>query len=163
MNTENLNEENCCPQFDPKKWDDKIFEWDKKMFIKDSVRTFLHMPLNFGKIMTKMHNQVCAVDAEDPEFLCLSDHLSSWKMDVYLAVNKQIPEAKNVIITGKFFSKVYEGSFNNTGKWMKDFQKLAKIKGLAIQKNYLWYTTCPECAKKYGKNYVVIVGEINEN
>lgn len=23
------------------------------------------------------------------------------------------------------------------------------------------YTTCPKCAKKYGKNYVVIVGRTN--
>ncbi|MCK7469725.1 MAG: 60S ribosomal export protein NMD3 [Desulfomicrobium escambiense] len=24
----------------------------------------------------------------------------------------------------------------------------------------MWYTTCPKCAKKYGKNYVAIVGAI---
>ena len=31
---------------------------------------------------------------------------------------------------------------------------------LNIGKWYMWYTTCPKCAKKYGKNYVVIVGQI---
>ncbi|WP_369688185.1 hydrolase [Anaerophaga thermohalophila] len=25
----------------------------------------------------------------------------------------------------------------------------------------MWYTTCPKCAKKYGKNYVAIVGQTN--
>jgi len=24
----------------------------------------------------------------------------------------------------------------------------------------MWYTTCPKCAKKYGKNYVVIIAEV---
>jgi hypothetical protein len=38
---------------------------------------------------------------------------------------------------------------------------LAKSKGLNITKEYMWYTTCPKCAKKYGKNYVVIVGKID--
>jgi len=31
---------------------------------------------------------------------------------------------------------------------------------LAVKKQYMWYTTCPKCAQKWGKNYVVIVGQI---
>jgi hypothetical protein len=26
---------------------------------------------------------------------------------------------------------------------------------------YMWYTTCPKCAKKYGKNYVTIIAQID--
>ncbi|MEI6627571.1 MAG: hydrolase, partial [bacterium] len=48
----------------------------------------------------------------------------------------------------------------DTGKWCKDFDVYAKSKKLVIDKLYMWYTTCPKCAKKYGKNYVVIVGKI---
>jgi hypothetical protein len=29
-----------------------------------------------------------------------------------------------------------------------------------MKKEYMWYTTCPKCAKKYGKNYVVVVGQV---
>ncbi|HZH72463.1 MAG TPA: hydrolase [Mariniphaga sp.] len=25
----------------------------------------------------------------------------------------------------------------------------------------MWYTTCPKCAKKYGRNFVVIVGKVD--
>ena len=95
-----------------------------------------------------------------PDYIGLSDHTSKWNMDLYLAVDKEIPEAENVTLSGKFYSKVYEGPFNNTGKWMKDFENIAKNKGLAIKKEYMWYTTCPKCAKKYGKNYVVVVGQV---
>jgi hypothetical protein len=24
----------------------------------------------------------------------------------------------------------------------------------------MWYTTCPKCAQKYGKNYVVIIAQV---
>ena len=161
MNTETMNEEICCPPIDPKLWDNKVMEWDNKMFIKDTVMTFLHMPLNFGKVMTRMHDKVCNADALMPDSLCLSEHLSSWKMNLILAVDKEIQGANNVKITGKFFSKVYEGSFNDTGKWIKAFNSLGKVKGFSFNKLYLWYTTCPKCASKYGKNYVVIFGEIN--
>jgi len=63
-------------------------------------------------------------------------------------------------LSGKFLSKVYEGDFKDTGKWMEDFKKYATDKNLKPTKYYMWYTTCPKCAKKYGKNYVVIIGKI---
>ena len=33
-------------------------------------------------------------------------------------------------------------------------------KGWEAQKLFMWCTTCPKCAKKYGKNYVVLVAEV---
>ena len=42
----------------------------------------------------------------------------------------------------------------------KDFEEYAKSKGVFISKWYMWYTTCPKCAKKYGKNYVVILVQV---
>lgn len=29
-----------------------------------------------------------------------------------------------------------------------------------IQKLYFFYTTCPKCAKKHGKNYVVLFAQV---
>jgi len=34
------------------------------------------------------------------------------------------------------------------------------LKGKAAKKTYIFYTTCPKCAKVYGKNYVVILAEV---
>ena len=82
-------------------------------------------------------------------------------MDIYLAVNKEIPGADNVTLHGKFYCKVYEGPFKNTEIWCKDFESFLKAKGYNSFKKYMWYTTCPKCAKKYGKNYVAILGQIN--
>jgi len=166
METETLNkkdqvqEEVCCPPFDPIPWDNKMHMWDKKMFIRDRVRTFYYMPLGFGKVMRRLNQKVMDAGADMPNWLCLSDHTSKWNMDVYLEVDKEIPDAHNVTISGSFFSKVYEGPFKDTGKWAEDFNKTVKEKGLNTRKCYMWYTTCPKCAKKYGKNYTVFIGEI---
>jgi len=78
----------------------------------------------------------------------LSDHTSKWNMDVYLAVDKEIPGIENVTLSGEFLSKVYDGPFKETGKWCQDFEALARNKNLNIKKWYMWYTTCPKCAKK---------------
>jgi len=150
----------CCPEFDPVPWDDKTFEWENKKFIKDKVCTLFYMPVNFGKVITKMLGKVTSAGAETPDWLCLSDHTSGWNMNLYLAVDKEIKGAENTVLNGRFYSKVYEGAFKNSGKWCKDFETVARSKGLNTGKMYLWYTTCPKCAKKYGKNYVVILSRI---
>jgi len=152
----------CCPKFDPQPWDEKIYEWKEKKFIKDKVYTFFYIPLNFGSVMTRIMKKVESAQVKTPDYLCLSEHTSMWKMDLYLAVDKEVPGAKNVILSGKFLSKVYEGPFKETGKWHKDFEKYAQEKNHLLKKIYMWYTTCPKCAKKYGKNYVVILGELKE-
>ena len=95
-----------------------------------------------------------------PDNLCLSDHTSKWNMDVYFAVDRKIPGAKNATLSGTFYSKVYEGPFKDTGRWCKDYEDLVKAKGLNIKRWFMWYTTCPKCAKKYGKNYVTIITQV---
>ena len=150
----------CCPPFDPIPWDDKMISWNNKSFIKDHVSTFFFMPLNFGKVMKRLDKKVKEACASVPDYLCLSDHTSKWRMDLYLAVDKEVPGAENTTLSGNYYSKVYEGPFQDTGKWTKDFEANTAEKGLNIKKQRLWYTTCPKCAKKYGKNYVAIFGEI---
>jgi len=157
--TNQPHEPECCPRFDPAPWENQVIEWDKMRFIKGRVCTFMFMPLNFGGAMRKMNALVGKAGADIPDWLCLSDHTSKWNMDLYLAVDKEIPGAENTRLSGKYFSRVYEGPFRDTGKWTEDFKAAAKERGVEIKKWYMWYTTCPKCAKKYGKNYVVIICE----
>jgi hypothetical protein len=154
------HEPECCPKFDPAPWDNQVFEWDNKLFIRDKVFTLFFMPVNFGGAMRRLNKKVDNAGATMPDWLCLSEHTSKWNMDLYLAVDREIPGAENATLSGKFYSKVYEGPFRDTGKWTEEFKKSAKERGFEIKKWYMWYTTCPKCAKKYGKNYVVIICSI---
>lgn len=150
----------CCPKFKPETWDEKIFEWKDKKFIKGRVGTCFYVPLNFGGVISKMMKLADEAEAKNPEYMCLSEHPSKWRMNLLVAVDKEIETADNMTLSGKFISKVYEGNFKDTEKWMKDFQRFVASKKIKIGKTYMWYTTCPKCAKKYHKNYVVIVGEL---
>lgn len=150
----------CCPKFDPAPWNDRMLEWQDKRFIKDSVFTFFYMPVTFGKAMKRLDETVRNAGAEIVDGLALADHTSKWNMDVYLAVDREIPGAENATLSGKFYSRVYEGPFKDTGKWCKDYEGVLKAKGLSVKKWFMWYTTCPKCAKKHGKNYVSIISEV---
>lgn len=158
MDDQSQNQE-CCPRFDPAPWDNKELTWDNKKFIKDKVFTLFYVPIGFGAAMKRVNEKVEKAGAMIQDGMWLSDHTSKWNMDLYLAVDKEVSGAENVTLSGKFFSKVYEGNFKDTGKWMQDFESYAKGKNMAVKKTYMWYTTCPKCAKRYGKNYVVIIGQ----
>jgi len=156
-----MEKETCCPKFNPALWDGKTFEWDRKKFIKDKVFTLFYMPMNFGGVMKRVYEKTEKAGAAVQDGLWLSEHTSKWNMDLYVAVDKEVADAENTTLSGKFLSKVYEGSYNNINKWCAEYDADAKSKNLKVVKQYWWYTTCPKCAKQYGKNYVVLVGKIN--
>ncbi|MFA5303880.1 MAG: hydrolase [Candidatus Nanoarchaeia archaeon] len=157
------NEAVCCPKFtetDAKAWNEKTFIWKDKKFIKGKVFSWFYMPINFGQVMKRMDKNARASGAKILDNLCLAEHSSKWNMDVYLAVDKIVKNEENVTLSGKFLSKVYEGSYKDTDKWCRDFTEYAKEKKATIKNWFMWYTTCPKCAKKYGKNYTVIIAKI---
>lgn len=155
-----MQDDVCCPKFIPEPWDNKIIKWENKRFIKGKTFTIFYIPLNIGSAITKLTEKAEKIGAKSDNYLCLSECTSLWNMDLFLGVDKEVPGAENVTFNGTYFSKVYEGDFSKTGEWSKDFESTAKSKGFKIEKLYMWYTTCPKCAKKYGKNYTVILGKI---
>ena len=124
-----MDENECCPKFDPLPWDGKVLDWKNKKFIKEKITTFFYVPLNFGRIMKKLDAKIRKNNATIPDGVCLSEHTSKWNMDVYLAVDKDIPGENNITLNGRFLSKVYEGPFQDTEKWCKDFETFATSKG----------------------------------
>jgi hypothetical protein len=71
--------------------------------------------------MKRLDGKVRNAGANIPEWLCLSDHTSKWNMDLYLAVDREVPGAENTTLSGRFLSNVYEGPLKDTAKWGDDF------------------------------------------
>ena len=150
----------CCPRFEPGPWDEAELDWKDKQFVKDRVRSFLHIPLNFGSVMIRNMQKIEAANAKSDEAIVLSDENSLWGADVYIAVSREVPDADNVTISGTFLSKVFEGPYQNVRKWIEETKVFVASRGKQIKKLFCYYTTCPKCAKKYGKNYVVILAQV---
>ncbi|MFA5878506.1 MAG: hydrolase [Candidatus Staskawiczbacteria bacterium] len=151
----------CCEPFNPDPWQEKEVIWKNKIFVKDHVTSFLHIPLNFGQKVVKNMELIEKAGAKSPYQLMLTDEKSLWGSDIYIDVVKEVLGAQMATISGTFLTKVFEGPYQNVGKWALEMQKYVEGKGKESKKMYFSYTTCPKCAKAYGKNYVIIFAQID--
>ena len=149
----------CCPRFDPAPWQERWVTLDGKRFVKDRVRSFLRVPLNFGAVMARDMAAIQKAGAEAPGMLALSDENSLWGADLYLEVSREVPGLKAASIQGTFLAQAYEGPYRDIPKWIADLRRRVGAKGKTLRRLLFFYTTCPACAKKHGKNYVVLFGQ----
>lgn len=160
VKTSTEKESVCCPEFSPKSWNEKEVKWKDKFFVKDTVISVFHIPLNFGSVIKKNYAKIEAAKAGTKNPIVVMDEISPFCSHVYISITKPIAECHDVKLTGNFLSKVFEGSYKNMKKWVKEMDEYVKSKGKETKRNYFFYPTCPKCSKKYGKNYVVILAEI---
>lgn len=153
-------ETGCCPRFNPDPWQEKEIAWNNKLFIQDHVKSFFHIPMNMNQIMTKNVALMEKAGAKNPESIMLTDEKSLWGSDIYIAVDKEVSGAKTTHLSGTFLTKVFEGGYNKMGEWIKEMEEFVQSKNKETKKLYFSYTTCPACAKAYGKNYVVLFAKI---
>lgn len=162
MNNENKE---CCPKFNPEKWDKKAYNWDNKPFIKETVPTLFHMPLPqiVGKKiikMCKMMEESKKAETNSEDVLMLFRDPSAFKSEIYLSVTGAVPNANNVNISGKFVGRVFSGSYSAVPKFIKQMNEYLATQGEKAKDYYIHYAYCPKCAKKYGDNYMILFAKI---
>jgi len=150
----------CCPKFDPKKWDKKMVTWKRKLFIKDTVFSFFHIPINFGGVVKKNIKKLEDANAMPKETMILSDEKSLFYSNIYISTKKAIPGVHDVRVSGTFLTRVFEGPYKNMKKYIKEMEEYVEAEKQELKHMYFYYPTCPKCSKAYEKNYVVLFAEI---
>jgi len=161
--TQEKNE--CCPKFNPEKWDQKTFNWAAKPFIKETLPTLFHMPFPpmIGKKvgrMCKMAEGAHQAEANSEDVLLLFRDPSAFKSEIYLSVAGPVPGADNVTISGTFIGKVFAGPYNAVPKFIQEMNAYLAGQGKTAKDYYIHYAYCPKCAAKYGDNHMILFAQI---
>lgn len=157
-----VNETNCCGVPNIGAWDKQQFEFKNINFIRLYTRSFLYMPLNMSGVMKSLQETATKAEKTMPpeQAMILSRDLSPWKAGQLYRVAGPIEGADNVTLSGKFISMVFEGPYKDAKKWYNQTIEFAGQYGKNVIEVYFFYTTCPKCAKHYGKNYVISLAKI---
>ncbi len=154
----------CCPRFDPQPWEKITHQWTDKLFILDTVPQIFHMPFPpmYRKVLTRMWDKAkrLGIAPDIKDFLLLAYDPSPWKSELYMAVTKDHPEAGTVRLSGTYVSRVFDGPYSGVPGFMKEMEKYLGSIDRISKKWYFYFTTCPQCAKKYGHNYIVALCEV---
>lgn len=156
------NSTGCCPRFNPSGWDGQELHFANKLFVRATTRSLMHIPINMGAVFKKTFAAIEAGSARsDKDVIVLSRELSPWSAEHYFAVTHEVPDHEMCRLSGDYLTKVFEGPYKDAPRWMKEMEAFVESAGHRIEKMYFFYTTCPRCAKRYGKNYVVGVAQIH--
>ncbi len=157
-----VNETGCCPVPNIKDWDQKRVVFENKNFVRMYTKSFMHIPLNMAKAMTALSDMVIGANAQMPatQGMILTRDISAWKSEQLYAVSKPIEDADNVVLSGIYLTRVFDGPYKNAEGWYLEMLNYAKQQGYKAKNVYFFYTTCPKCAKHYGHNYTIGLAEI---
>lgn len=158
---DSVNTTGCCPKFNPEGWDERRLHFDNKLFLRATTKSALHIPINMGSVFNRVQSRMEEVGAYDPkDTLVLSRDLSPWTAEHLFAVTKPVPDEEMVRLSGDFLTRVFEGPYRKAKDWYGVMQAVAMEQGKTAEKIFFFYTTCPNCAKAYGKNYIVGVVQL---
>jgi len=151
----------CCPEFNPESWDGRHLHFKGKPFVRATTRGLLHVPLNKGSVFSRVQGHIEDAAAQDSDsYLVLSRDLSSGEAEHLFAATHNVPDEEMTTLSGEFITRVFEGPYGHAKDWMHDMEIAAEAAGCTAKQVFMFYMTCPKCAKAFGKNYVVGVAEI---
>lgn len=153
----------CCPKFHPGQWEEKIYDFSGYQFIKSSSRSLFYIPLNLDKVMTRVMGDISqAKAAYEDRMLILSQDVSAFKCEHHFLVRNIVPAYALEKISGHYFCKVYDGPYKKMSEFMKEFDEVLHLKGRTLGEVFAYYTTCPQCAKVYKHNYIVLLAKVDD-
>jgi len=155
------NPTGCCPRFRPEGWDEQELHFQDKLFVRAKTASVAHIPINMGTVFKRTFKAIeDAKASSDEDFIVMSRDRSAWSAEHLFSVTDEVPGQEMVRLSGDFITKVFEGPYKEMPRWHEQVLQDAKARGKDPDKIYFFYTTCPKCAKTYGKNYVVAVAKV---
>jgi hypothetical protein len=150
-----MNQE-CCKRLIPAEWDRKEIVWRDKPFYRDRYWSFLHVPIDFGKKIVRGLEKIkeAGLFAEQ---MVLSKNDGLWGGEMLIPIERNTNRFKTELLTGKFFTRLFEGHYGDMRRWLKEMKKYCVEKGYQPEEYIFFYATCPKCAKKYGDRVQVVV------
>lgn len=151
----------CCPEFDPEGWDGRHLVFKDQPFVRATTRALLHVPLNMGSVFTRVQEHIEDAGAQAPDgYFVMSRDLSASEGEHLFAVTKDVPGEEMIRLSGEFIARVFEGPYRHAKSWDHDMRVAAEADGHVAKNVFMFYTTCPRCAKTLGRNFVVGLAEI---
>jgi hypothetical protein len=148
--------EECCKILSPAEWDRKEIVWRDKPFYKSRYFSLFHVPVNIGSKITEGMKKIEKAGLME-EQMVLSRNDGWFGADILIPIKAKTDIFEIELITGRFLTRLFDGTYGDMGKWIKETRDWCREKGLEPEEFIFWYATCPKCAKKRKDQAQVVV------
>jgi len=150
----------CCPRFDPAPWQDQELHWEGKLFVRDRLRTAVHVPVDMRSHIAHELALINAAHALPDPFFMLYEDVSAWGADIRIAVTGPVPGAQMDSLSGTFLTRVYDGPYSQTASHIEAMKRSVAAAGRRFDRVFFFYPTCPTCSRAYGENPTVVLARL---
>jgi hypothetical protein len=158
---DSVNTTGCCPKFNPEGWDDQELRFRDLRVVEARTHSVMHVPVDMGRVFSRVQRHMEDAGAKQGEkYLVLTRDDSPWRSSHFFVTDKEVPGEEMAALSGDYVTKVFEGPFSQAQGWFNHMRQLVRDRKREPGEVYFFYTTCPKCAKAYGKNYVVGIPEV---
>lgn len=155
------NPTGCCPRFHPEGWDGQVLHLRDMPMLRATTRSVMHVPIDMGRVFARVQRNIDKAGGFRPKgYLALSRDTSAFGAEHLIAVAGDVPGEEMTSLSGDFVTKVFEGPYRQAPRWHEAMVEEVRARGREPGNIWFFYTTCPKCAKAYGKNHVVGVAEL---
>lgn len=148
-----------CVLLSSEEWDEKELHWQNKPFLAAKYKEFMHIPLNYGRVLSRAYDQIEKAGGQYERF-ALSGEEKVFSSSLMIPLKERVSGLDIVNISGTFLTKLFEGqSYAEAGKWTREMINYVRGKEKEVKKLWFWYATCPRCAKELKKIQTVIFAE----
>jgi hydrolase family protein len=124
--------------------------------VRATTRSVMHVPANMSNMFSRVQKHIDDAGAQDPQqVLELRWDTSPWESEHLFAISAPVPDEEMTSLSGDYITRVFEDPYRRAKAWEKEMREIAGASSREPARIFFFYTTCPNCAKAYGKNYVV--------
>lgn len=147
----------CCPKIKKSDFNNKEHNWDNKVFYTGDFLQIFYEPVGMMSKINNIKQEIIEMHKLEEPYMVLHKDVHPFKGKVLLNIERPKDIDENVeLISGKFYSVMYEGEYELLNKEVRKMKEYIKEKyGLVPKEIYYWYVNCADCASADVKKTVI--------
>ena len=150
----------CCPRLDPAEWDKLFWVWDKKPFYAARFWSIFNLPLTLDSAIRKAVQDIESRGVGDEEPLLFQRDEAMLHSTLLVSIKKYVDDLPVETVSGRFYSRLFEGKYSDSGRFAKEVNSDLKLRGLSQVELMFYYPTCADCLMKRGVGQVVVFARV---
>ena len=149
-----------CPILEARDWDRRFWDWKDKPFYAATYWSIMHIPLNLDAVVRKAVADIRERNLMSEPIITFTREETMFHSTILISIREGTDELPVETLTGRYYSRLFEGGYGDTGKHMGEMRADLGKQGLKPGELLLYHATCPVCVEERGAAQTVVFARV---